>query len=97
MARVAGDDSTAPKRAADITDPLVGTHDGVTVKAGGIMGTYNQVNDDTRTDLKLSEAIAIPLTVIALIWVFGSLIAALLPLAVGLVVDHRDDGDPARL
>jgi putative drug exporter of the RND superfamily len=84
VARVAGDDSSAPKRAADITDPLVGTHDGVTVKAGGIMSTYNQVSDDIAADLKLSETIAIPLTVIALTWVFGSFVAALLPLAVGL-------------
>ncbi len=84
VARIAGDDSTAPKRAATITDPLVGTHDGVTVKAGGIMSTYNQVSDDIAADLKLSEAIAIPLTVIALTWVFGSFVAALLPLAVGL-------------
>jgi len=84
VARVAGDDSTAPKRAAEMTDPLVGTHDGVTVNAGGIMSTYMQVNNDIAADLTLSEAIAIPLTVIALTWVFGSFVAALLPLAVGL-------------
>jgi putative drug exporter of the RND superfamily len=84
VARIAGDDSEAPKRAADITDPLVGTHNGVSVKAGGPASTYSQANDAIAEDLKLSEAIAIPLTVIALTWVFGSLIAALLPLAVGL-------------
>jgi RND superfamily putative drug exporter len=84
VARVAGDDSAAPKRAADITHPLVGTRDGVTVKAGGILSTYRQVSDDIAADLKLSEAIAIPLTVIALTWVFGSFVAALLPLAVGV-------------
>ncbi|PZS15179.1 MAG: hypothetical protein DLM57_13210, partial [Pseudonocardiales bacterium] len=84
VARVAGDDSTAPKRAADMTHPLVGSRDGVTVRAGGIMSVYNQVNDDIAADLKLSEAIAIPLTVIALTWVFGSFVAALLPLAVGI-------------
>ena len=45
---------------------------------------YHQVNVQTRKDLAKAEAIAIPLTTIVLIWVFGSLIAALLPLAVGL-------------
>jgi RND superfamily putative drug exporter len=84
VARVAGDDSSAPKRAAEITDPLVGTHGGVTVQSGGVAGTYTQVNDDIAADLKVSEAIAIPLTVIALSWVFGSFVAALLPLAVGI-------------
>ena len=42
------------------------------------------MNDQTKKDLAIAEAIAIPLTVIALIWVFGSFIAALLPLVVGL-------------
>jgi RND superfamily putative drug exporter len=84
VARVAGDDSTAPKRVADITDPLTGTSNGVTVVAGGQGAVFNQVNDQTKADLAKAEAIAIPLTVIALIWVFGSLIAALLPLVVGL-------------
>ncbi len=45
---------------------------------------YHQVNLQTRKDLAKAEAIAIPLTTIVLIWVFGSVIAALLPLAVGL-------------
>lgn len=84
VARIAGDDSSAPLRAAAITDPLVGTHDGVTVRAGGLASAYHQVNLATTHDLKIAEAIAVPLTVIALVWVFGSLVAALLPLAVGL-------------
>jgi putative drug exporter of the RND superfamily len=83
-ARVAGDDSAAPKRAASIIAPLVGNHDGVTVRAGGIAPTYHQVNDHVSRDLALSEAVAIPLTTIALIWVFGSMLAALLPLAIGI-------------
>ena len=84
VARVVGDDNSAPKRAAAIYGPLVGTHNGVTVRAGGIIATIHTVNDLVKSDLARSEAIAIPLTVIALIWVFGSFVAALLPLVVGL-------------
>ena len=84
LARIAGDDGTAPKRASDIAAPLVGSHNGVTVIAGGQGMVFSQVNDQTKKDLAIAEAIAIPLTVIALIWVFGSFIAALLPLVVGL-------------
>ncbi|MDP9117842.1 MAG: MMPL family transporter [Actinomycetota bacterium] len=84
VARVTGDDNSAPARARAIYQPLVGTFDGVTVKPGGIVATIHTVNDLTKTDLTKSELIAIPLTVIALVWVFGSFIAALLPLAVGL-------------
>ncbi len=84
VARVAGDDSTAPERAAKITAPLTGTRGGVSVKAGGIAISYHQVNEHTKDDLAAAEAIAIPLTVVALIWVFGSVLASLLPLLVGL-------------
>ncbi len=84
VARIAGDDSQAPERAADLTEPLTGTHDGVTVLGGGIGNAYQQVNDQTKNDLAVAESIAIPITVVVLIWVFGSMVAALLPLVVGL-------------
>jgi RND superfamily putative drug exporter len=84
VARVSGNDSDAPARAGKIVDGLTGTRDGVTVTAGGQAIAYHQVNDATKSDLAKSEAIAIPLTVIALIWIFGSLLASLLPLAVGI-------------
>ncbi len=84
VARIAGDDSQAPARTAAITEPLTGTHDGVTVIGGGIGNAYQQVNDQTKSDLATSESFAIPITMVVLIWVFGSLVAALLPLAVGL-------------
>ncbi len=84
IARIAGNDSDAPKRAAQLSDGLVGTDDGITVIAGGLANAYKQVNDQTTDDLAIAEAIAIPITMVVLIWVFGSFIAALLPLAVGL-------------
>jgi RND superfamily putative drug exporter len=85
VARVAGNDSLAPDRAHKIVKALdLTTHDGVSVRAGGQAIAFDEVNEHTKSDLAISEMIAIPLTTIALIWVFGSLIAALLPLAVGL-------------
>jgi RND superfamily putative drug exporter len=82
--RVVGNDNEAPKRAYEMYKNLVGTHDGTTVKAGGIIATVHTVNNLTTSDLAKSEAIAIPITVIVLIWVFGSFIASLLPLVVGI-------------
>jgi RND superfamily putative drug exporter len=84
VARIAGDDSQAPERTAALTEPLTGTHDGVTIAGGGLGNAYQQVNDQTKSDLAIAESVAIPITVVVLIWVFGSLVAALLPLAVGL-------------
>ena len=62
--------------------PFAGTHDGVTVKIGGFGNAFDQVNTQTKKDLAMAEAIAIPITVVVLIGVFGSFIASLLPLAI---------------
>ena len=45
--------------------------------------TYVQVNSQSEKDLLLMESIAIPLSFVVLVWVFGGLMAAALPLAVG--------------
>jgi RND superfamily putative drug exporter len=84
VAFIAGSDKLFPDRAAVISRSLVGTHDGITIAAGGQGTVFDQVNTHTKDDLKTAEMIAIPLTVLALMWVFGSVIASLLPLAIGL-------------
>ena len=58
--------------------------DGVTVRAGGEAMTTSQVNDQSERDLLIMEAIAMPLSFMVLVWVFGGLLAAALPLAVGV-------------
>ena len=57
--------------------------DGVTVRAGGAAMVYVQINGQTEKDLLLMESIAIPLSFLVLVWVFGGLMAAALPMAVG--------------
>ncbi|MEU3982839.1 MMPL family transporter [Streptomyces sp. NPDC026672] len=57
----------------------------VTVQAGGGAVVNRTVNSHVREDLARAEAIAIPLTLLLLVLVFGGFVAALLPLAVGLV------------
>ncbi|HEY3629286.1 MAG TPA: MMPL family transporter, partial [Jatrophihabitantaceae bacterium] len=85
VARVAGGDDQSPKRAAAIVDRITaGKTPGTTITPGGIAMAYQQVTDQVTEDLKIAEAVAVPLTVLVLIWVFGSFIAALLPLAVGI-------------
>ncbi len=84
VARVAGDDATAPQRGAKLAGELIGEHGDVSVQAGGLSVIYQQVNEHVKKDLATAESVAIPLTMIALIWVFGSLLAALLPLVIGL-------------
>ena len=82
-AHVLGSDNVTPKRGAALAERYDGTRDGVTVRAGGLTVANDQISNQISHDLSLAESVAIPLTLVALVFVFGSFIAALLPLAVG--------------
>ncbi len=82
-AHVLGNDNVTPKRGAALADRFDGTRDGVTVRAGGLTIANYQISTQISHDLALAEAVAIPLTMVALVIVFGSVVAALLPLAIG--------------
>lgn len=56
--------------------------DGVAVKAGGVATLYNQIVTQSEKDLLVMESIAIPISFVVLVWIFGGLYAALLPLVV---------------
>ena len=62
---------------------MVHDRDGVTVRSGGMATVYAQINQQTERDLLLMESIAIPLSFLVLVWVFGGLVAAALPMVVG--------------
>jgi uncharacterized membrane protein YdfJ with MMPL/SSD domain len=83
IAGVTGGESAAQKYTKELTDKLVYDRDGVTVRAGGEAMIYVQINGQTEKDLLLMESIAIPLSFLVLVWVFGGLLTAALPLAVG--------------
>ena len=83
VAGITGGESGAQKHAKTLTDQLVHDRDGVTVRAGGEAMIYVQVNGQSEKDLLMMESIAIPLSFVVLVWVFGGLLAAALPLAVG--------------
>jgi RND superfamily putative drug exporter len=81
---ITGEETAAQKVAGDIAKQVTGTGDGVTVDQGGLSSVYHDVNEQITHDLAVAEAVAIPLSFIVLVLVFGSLVAALLPLAVGI-------------
>ncbi|MFD0366060.1 MMPL family transporter [Nocardia sp. GCM10030253] len=85
VANLKGPENDAEKHAKTLSGEVVHDRDGVTVRAGGIPLAYAQVNEQSQHDLILMEAIAIPLSFVALVWVFGGLFAAALPVAVGLI------------
>jgi len=83
VAGITGGETGAQEHAKELTERLVHDRDGVTVRAGGEAMIYVQINGQTEKDLLMMESIAIPLSFLALVWVFGGLLAAALPLAIG--------------
>ncbi|MGB8403322.1 MAG: MMPL family transporter, partial [Mycobacterium sp.] len=83
VAGVNGGENNAQKYAQELADQVVHDRPGVSVKAGGGAMVYAQINKQTERDLLLMESIAIPLSFLVLVWVFGGLVAAAVPMAVG--------------
>lgn len=54
------------------------------IRAGGGAVFANAINGRIQNDLKISEAISIPLTFILLILVFGAMVASAMPLVIGV-------------
>ncbi len=78
-----GGENAAQKNAEVLSEEVVHDRDGVTVRAGGSAMEYAQINQQNQRDLLLMEAIAIPFSFLVLVWVFGGLLAAALPMALG--------------
>jgi putative drug exporter of the RND superfamily len=83
VAAIGGGENNAQKYAAALSNELAHDRDGVTVRSGGTAMIIAQANHQTQRDLLLMESIAIPLTFLVLVWVFGGLLAATLPIAIG--------------
>jgi RND superfamily putative drug exporter len=84
VARLDGDETAGLSHAAELAKRFAGDRgSGITVAAGGPGAVFAQIAQQSRTDLVLSEAIVLPLSFAVLVWVFGGLVAALIPLFVG--------------
>lgn len=78
-----GGENNVQNNAQTLSDQLVHDRDGVTVRAGGSAMEYAQINKQNQEDLLMMEIIALPLSFLVLVWVFGGLLAAALPMALG--------------
>ncbi|MEE6175826.1 MMPL family transporter [Mycobacterium sp. 050134] len=78
-----GGENDGQKNAQKLSDAFVHDRDGVAVRAGGSAMQYAQINKQNQEDLLVMEIIAIPLSFLVLVWVFGGLLAAALPMTLG--------------
>jgi RND superfamily putative drug exporter len=83
VAGITGSESDQQTYAKQLSDEVTQHHDGVTVQSGGVAMLNVQITEQSQRDLLLMESIAIPLSFLVLVWVFGGLLAAALPVAVG--------------
>lgn len=83
LAHVGGNETEAADRARDIIEALPDDPN-VEVRAGGRLGVQKETRAGTKETIKNAEIIALPLTFVVLIIVFGGLIAAFLPIVVGI-------------
>ncbi|MEV0441269.1 MMPL family transporter [Streptomyces spectabilis] len=86
LARVKGHDAEQQDNAKGVIDAYAGTYeDTLTVKAGGSAGVSYEMGPQTEEDLVLAETIAVPLILLLLLVVFGTVVSALLPLVIALI------------
>lgn len=88
IALVYFDKGLDPEQAATTAKHIQDTYDkesaGTRVYVGGIEVLYESINGQIKHDLTIAEAIAIPLNILMLFFVFGAAIAAGLPMVVAL-------------
>lgn len=84
-ARIAGEEKDAAAVLDRIAPEYRGAHGPVEVSLGGGLAVRHEMQVIIQEDLLRAELIALPLTLVLLVMVFGSAVAALLPLGVGIV------------
>ncbi|MGW0828055.1 MMPL family transporter [Streptomyces sp. NPDC002845] len=86
VARLTGDELEAERT---LEERVAGHFDGgqgdLTVRIGGSVAVQNEQQTFIREDLLRAEAIALPITLLILMVVFGSAVAALLPVGIGVI------------
>ena len=86
VAGIRGDENQQQKSAKELSDQVATGHGGViTVRPGGTAMVNVQITEQSQRDLLVMESLAIPLSFLVLVWAFGGLVAAALPVAVGVM------------
>ena len=85
LGRVAGDEDDVREVAEHIAPAFTASDDLVDVRVGGPGEVFRQITHQAEKDLTKAEALSLPITLVLLLVVFGSAVAASLPLLVGAI------------
>src|SRR3546814_8583013 len=83
LATIEGEEDAVDERIAELAPAYAGEVDGLTVGVGGFAEVFRQVGTTIEEDLVKAEMIALPITLVLLLLVFGSVVSSSLPLAIG--------------
>jgi RND superfamily putative drug exporter len=84
LARITGSDDTVRDRVKVLSPAFTRQDANVKVQVGGRAEIFRQVGTQVEKDLQKAETISVPITLLLLIVVFGSVVAAGLPLSIGI-------------
>ncbi|MFF1275670.1 MMPL family transporter [Streptomyces marokkonensis] len=84
-ARLTGDETAMGRTLDRIAPSFRGEQGVVEVRVGGPVAVRHEMQAIIQEDLLRAELIALPVTLVLLVMVFGSAVAALLPLGIGIV------------
>ncbi|WP_199757475.1 MMPL family transporter [Micromonospora sp. Llam0] len=84
LVQLAGDDEDAKTAAFEQIRPLLDAP-GLTTRTGGAVPFLDQANEQTIRDITRAELIALPILLVLLVLIFGGLVAASMPLLVGVL------------
>ncbi|WP_375002448.1 MMPL family transporter [Aeromicrobium sp. CTD01-1L150] len=85
MATIDGDPNDVDERLSELVPEYEGEHAGLDVLIGGYAMFEHELTEQSERDIITAELIVFPVTLIALVLIFGSVVAASLPLAVAMV------------
>ena len=84
VAELEGGDSERNELAEKLIPKYTRDDAAVSVRVGGFEAIFSEVSEQIESDLARGESIAVPITLVLLIVVFGSVVAAFLPLGIGI-------------
>ena len=84
LGRITGTDDEVRERIKVLGPAYTRAGDAVSVTVTGQAEVFRQVGSTIEHDLQTAELIALPITLLLLVFIFGSVVAALLPLAIGI-------------
>jgi RND superfamily putative drug exporter len=83
FASISGDQGEVLTRSGELADEYRGSRGGLDIAVAGQGPLFAEVQDTIEADLTRAEVIAFPITAVLLVLIFGSVVAASLPLFIG--------------